>query len=92
MADAEMVQCRTCDNRVLPPREYCMVCVQAEIDGYSDGDDSDGEDDDPFDECGLMRDGQCSMAGTEHCDFECPNRESELFCGSAAWQRKHAKK
>lgn len=22
-------------------------------------------------ECGLMPDGQCSMAGTEHCDWDC---------------------
>lgn len=42
------------------------------------------------DECGLMADGQCAMAGTEHCDFTCPNRDSEDFCGSAAWNKKHA--
>lgn len=53
----------------------------------------DGEEADDFeDECGLMRNGQCSQAGTEHCDFECPNRESELFCGSAAWHRKWDRK
>lgn len=22
--------------------------------------------------CGLMRDGNCSMAGSEYCDWECP--------------------
>ena len=22
-------------------------------------------------ECGMGRDGYCSMAGSEHCDFEC---------------------
>ncbi len=41
--------------------------------------------------CGLMRDGYCSQAGTEHCDFECPNRNSDLFIGSAAWRAKHEK-
>lgn len=56
-----------------------------------DGNDSlDGEESDDFeDDCGLRHDGQCGMAGTEHCDFECPNRESELFCGSTAWRQKH---
>ncbi len=39
-------------------------------------------------DCGLMADGQCSMAGTEDCDWECPWRDSELFAGSAAWNRK----
>ncbi len=42
-------------------------------------------------ECGLGRDGQCSMAGTEHCDFDCPMRNTESFCGSAAWIRKYGK-
>lgn len=41
------------------------------------------------DECGLGSDGQCSMAGSEHCDFCCPNRDSELFAGSKAWCRAH---
>lgn len=22
-------------------------------------------------DCGLMRDGQCLLAGTEHCDWDC---------------------
>lgn len=37
-------------------------------------DDGDGFDEDeefPFD-CGMDRSGQCSMAGSEDCDFECP--------------------
>ena len=57
-------------------------------------DDNEYEDDgdDWMDECGLMHDGQCTMAGTEHCDFSCPNRDSEDFCGSAAWRRKHGSK
>lgn len=55
-------------------------------------DDNEYEDDDDFwleQECGLMADGQCAMAGTEHCDFSCPNRDSEDFVGSAAWIAKH---
>ena len=50
-----------------------------------DWDEEDGDDID----CGLMPDGQCSKAGSEECDFECPNRMSDLFAGSPAWCRKH---
>ena len=28
-----------------------------------------------MDECGLMHDGSCSMAGSEYCDWECPFSE-----------------
>jgi hypothetical protein len=52
-----------------------------------------GEDGDEWmDLCGLRHDGQCSQAGTEHCDFCCPNRMSDLFAGSAAWYEKHKPK
>ena len=43
-------------------------------------------------DCGLRHDGQCSLAGSEHCDFVCPFRDSEDFAGSAAWIAKHANK
>ena len=60
-----------------------------------DDDDFDYEEDE-FDEleeeCGLGADGECSLAGSEHCDFVCPNRNSEDFCGSAAWKKKHGVK
>lgn len=46
------------------------------------------EDGDDYD-CGLMPDGQCLKAGSEECDWECPNRLSEGFCDSPAWCRKH---
>lgn len=45
-----------------------------------DGEGYDYDDDHVFDymdeeefeeECGLRPDGQCSMAGTEHCDWDC---------------------
>lgn len=61
---------------------YLLGCGVDEFD-----DDSDCRD---FD-CGLRRDGQCSQAGTEHCDFECPNRNSDLFVGSVAWRQKHGR-
>jgi hypothetical protein len=51
-------------------------------------DDSDDPEEDDFD-CGLMADGQCTMAGSEDCDFSCPNRDSELFAGSKAWMKAH---
>lgn len=35
-------------------------------------DEFDGEcEDDCLDDCGLMPDGQCMLAGTEFCDWEC---------------------
>lgn len=46
--------------------------------GFDDYEDYDGEDnwDDPLAEaemnCGLMRDGYCTMAGSEYCDWDCP--------------------
>lgn len=65
----------------------------SEPDDFDDGDSDDYDEVDYLDEllqeCGLGHDGQCSMAGTEHCDFVCPMRESEDFCGSAAWRKKH---
>jgi hypothetical protein len=48
--------------------------------------DVDEEDGDDFD-CHLMSDGQCGAAGSEMCDFECPNRHSAQFVGSRAWCR-----
>ncbi len=40
---------------------------------YDDWDyeDPDAVDDDGWDDCGLGPSGQCSMAGTEWCDWEC---------------------
>lgn len=33
----------------------------------------DDQDDDGFDECGMTEDGLCMLAGTEHCDWDCPH-------------------
>ncbi|WP_347270339.1 hypothetical protein [Rhizorhabdus histidinilytica] len=36
-------------------------------------DDDDREDeDDLVDQCGKLADGQCMLAGTEFCDWDCP--------------------
>lgn len=58
---------------------------------YYDEDHADADEDfeDEWDNCGLGDDGQCSLAGSEHCDFSCANRDSELFAGSRAWCKKH---
>ena len=59
-------------------------------DHYDEYDDYDEEDElDREHECGLMDDGQCLLAGSEWCDFGCPNRDSEYFTGSRAWIAKH---
>jgi hypothetical protein len=44
---------------------------------YDPTDDDDGYTDDDaidhlMDECGQDGDGNCSMAGTEYCDWDCP--------------------
>lgn len=36
------------------------------------------EDDDEFLDCGWDSSGGCSMAGSEECDFECPNRDAMI--------------
>ena len=55
--------------------------------------DQDPEEMDPLEEalgeCQLMPDGQCLLAGSEWCDFECPMRDTEHFAGSRAWLKKH---
>jgi len=55
-----------------------------EFDDYDEFDELDREHD-----CGLGDDGQCALAGTEWCDFECANRDSDMFAGSAAGLAKH---
>jgi hypothetical protein len=80
-----------CDVPSKPPQTANDNQPTPTIDEYPDDDNEyDSDDDDWLDmECGLRADGQCGMAGTEHCDFSCPNRDSEDFAGSAAWNKKH---
>ena len=40
-------------------------------DGHPD--EWDDQDDYGFDECGMTADGTCMLAGTEHCDWDCPH-------------------
>ena len=44
-----------------------------------------------LDACMLGEDGQCGLAGSEHCDWECPMRDSKYFAGSKAWMKAHGK-
>jgi hypothetical protein len=45
---------------------------------YEDLEDDEDELSEALDECGLLPlnlGGGCTLAGTEHCDFECPFRD-----------------
>lgn len=46
----------------------------SDSDHYPDDDDDDDDPDQEFLDfvCGMRRDGQCSLAGSEDCDWECP--------------------
>lgn len=53
------------DDPKEPAREY--------IDDHMFDDEDDFIDiEDDFEECGMMADGQCMLAGTEFCDWDCP--------------------
>lgn len=70
----------------------CDGSPEAMADPYPDMDneyDDDPEDDD-FD-CALMPDGQCLKAGSEECDWSCPNSHGEDYAGSEAYFKKHGK-
>lgn len=49
-----------------------------------------GDDDDLDFICGLGPDGQCALAGSEDCDWDCPNSHGPGYAGSEAWAKLHA--
>ena len=51
--------------------------------GYMD------ESDDMDFDCGLMLNGQCALAGSEDCDWECPHSHGPNYAGSEAWNKRH---
>ena len=53
--------------------------------------DWDIDDEDIFFDCGLRLDGQCSMAGSEDCDWDCPHSHGPRYAGSKAWCEMHDK-
>lgn len=70
------------------------------MNGHPEYDDFDMDDDvcdycgNPLEECAcidcaLGPDGQCAKAGSEECDWDCPNSHGPLFCGSNAWHLRH---
>jgi len=65
-------KCSHCDNPVrLKHGILCASCIADEIDSYDYDEDGDPEDD-GLDECAMTSDGYCMLAGTEHCEWECP--------------------
>ena len=63
--DDGITQCERCDNLTRYDR-LCGSCLADDM-----GPDDDRDDGEPYDNCHLMPDGQCLLAGTEECDWEC---------------------
>lgn len=61
--------------------EHCKALTPSACfcDESFDEDDEDFEDDESFDECGMMADGTCSMIGSEYCDWECKHSRRSLW-------------
>jgi hypothetical protein len=59
---------------IIETKEFMNLNRQRDI--VDDNDDGSFSDDDAMEEleseCGRGRDGSCSLAGTEYCDWECP--------------------
>ena len=58
--------------------DECKTCGYPDADAVADyhyGPDDDDEDDPDawMDDCGMMPDGTCTKAGSEECDWDCPN-------------------
>jgi DNA-directed RNA polymerase subunit RPC12/RpoP len=81
----EMMKCSKCGgkNKVIPVAHdegyVCETETECQECGYKDywayGFFEGGEDeDDGIGECGMLPDGTCMLAGTEHCDFDCKYR------------------
>lgn len=51
---------------------FAFGCAPWEFAEDEDFDTFDGESDDSEFDCAMDRDGNCGMAGSEECDFECP--------------------
>lgn len=68
--------------------QVCHACIDKENARYAE-ELNDRHDDDPFDEddcgweyedefdCHMTADGSCGAAGSEDCEFECPNRRQQ---------------
>lgn len=40
-------------------------------------------------DCGLLLNGQCLLAGSEECDWDCPNSHGPFYAGSECWHKRH---
>lgn len=60
----------TTERDKLAAEEVACWAVVAEYHCGPD-DDLEPDDDDPWVDCGLMPNGQCTKAGSEECDWEC---------------------
>lgn len=50
-------------------------CSEGCLDTFEDrlaDNESEAPPNEEIDECGMTQDGYCMLAGTEHCDFDCP--------------------
>lgn len=52
-------------------RKIAEIREHIRINGDPDADDVDAIEY-AMGECGMTKDGWCMLAGTEHCDFDCP--------------------
>lgn len=50
----------------------CPDCGAPDPHCFCEPDDDSDPEEDLLDECGMMPDGYCALAGTEHCDWDCP--------------------
>lgn len=67
--------CDDCIKRVNDEAE-AELAARGDYDDYDPGYDEDDYDD--FDDCGMSPDGQCSMAGSEWCDWDCPRNRGGI--------------
>lgn len=58
-------------------------------DGFDD-DEPDDFEDEGWDECGMTPSGQCTLAGTEWCDWDCPRNKPCKPAGRAALTKETA--
>lgn len=76
------------------PQEPPGPTTEATMSERDDGgpefyDDDIGDEDEWWVDGGLGADGQCSKAGSEECDWECPYAHREFYAGSALWNKRH---
>lgn len=90
--DCAIVNGKACDCDGSPLKLEVLAgapdVIMPDLDEDFGLDDEEEDFEDDFD-CMLGPDGQCLNAGSEDCDFMCPNRMSEDFAGSPAWRRKN---